>query len=208
MSKQETFDIKKEFKFLYKATKPKIITLPAMKHISLKGHGNPNGSRFKEQVEALYATAYTIRMSYRNDFAIQGYYPFVVAPLQGDWDTLEGEYLGNKDQLQYTVMIPMPDFVTKAVVEKARKSTQNKKDLPALGEVAFLQESEKKVCVSLHRGSYDDEAGSFKIMEAYVKESHHRRSQFSHREIYLNDPRKTTEEKLKTLLLFEVEQES
>lgn len=206
--KKSKYDIKKEWKNLYKANKVAIIELPAMQYIGIRGSGNPNKEDFGKRVEALYALAYTISMSYKNNFEIDGYYQFVVPPLEGEWDTISGEYDGNKENLKYILMIAMPKFVTEEVLETAKERAYQKKTMAAIKDVEFFAYDEVKVCVALHKGSYDSEPETFETMKAFIQEKGYARNTKYHREIYLSDARKTAVENLKTVLVFPVASEA
>ncbi len=201
------YDIKKDLKDLYKAKNFNIIDLPEIQYISIEGAGNPNSDVFSHKVEALYAVAYTIRMSYRNDdFKIEDYVEFVVPPLEGEWDTIDNSaYDGNKEKLKYRLMIAIPSFVNEDVLDRAKEIASKKKKLADIKDVHLFSYPKRKVCVYLHLGFYDDEPESFQKMMDYVKEKGYTRSNFKHREVYLSDPRKTESEKLKTVLEFAVE---
>ncbi len=199
------YDIKKELKSLYKASKVNIVDIPAINYIAIKGEGNPNNDDFARCVEALYAVAYTLSMSYKNDFEIEGFYNFVVPPLEGEWDTISGAYGGDKDNLKYTLMIAVPEFVTGSILEKAKNLADKKKGNEKIIEVELINYKENKVCVALHKGSYDNEPETFEEMEKFTKENAYARKNKFHREIYLNDARKTEVDKLKTILVFNVE---
>ncbi len=200
------YDFKKELKEIYKAKKLSIIDVPFLHYISLKGTGNPNSKLFSDKVEALYATAYAISMSYKkDDFHIKDFFPFVVPPLEGVWDTIDNkEYTGDKDNLKYTIMLAMPSFVTEDVLKKAKDTSFKKKKNEYIKDIEMISYKERTNCIHLHLGSYNDEPNTFKEMMDFIKKEGYQRLSSSHREIYISDPRKTEEEKLKTILCFDI----
>lgn len=198
------YDLKNELKNIYKVKRMDIVDVPALSYIAIAGEGNPNGEEFSSKVEALYKVAYAISMSYRNDFQIQGFYPFVVPPLEGYWDTIDGDYDGNKENLKYQIMIAMPDFVNALVVSRAKEIAIEKSGNKRVEDVCYLSNEPYQACLALHLGSYDNEPETFSLMEDYVRGKGLSRVEKSHREIYISDPRKVESDKLKTVLVFQV----
>ncbi len=202
-----TFDFKKEYKEFYmpKGT-PSIIEVPPMNYIAVRGKGDPNieGGAYKKAIELLYAIAFTIKMSKKGDHQIEGYFDFVVPPLEGFWyqEGVEGFDYTRKDQFNWVSVIRLPDFVTKAdfdwAVEEA--SRKKKQDFSA---VEFLTVNEGLCVQILHTGSYDDEPASIALMDAFAEENGYRNdcgAERMHHEIYLSDPRKVEKEKRKTVI--------
>lgn len=201
------FDYKKEYKEFYMpANKPSIVTVPKMNYIAVRGKGNPNdeSSEYKDSIGLLYAIAFTIKMSYKGSHKIDGYFEYVVPPLEGFWwqegsDTID---YANKNGFNFISLIRLPDFVTKADFDWAVREATNKKKA-AFSKVEFLTYDEG-VCVQcMHVGSYDDEPKTVTLMHEYmavigyaldISESRY------HHEIYLSDPRKCAVEKLKTVI--------
>ena len=199
-------DFKKIHKEIYKPKKPSIVKFPSLSYLTLDGEGNPNSELFSESIGALYAIAYTISMSYKGDYKIPNFYNFVVPPLEGHWDIIDGDgYDGNKDNLKWKIMILMPEFVTQDCFSWAKNKAFEKKKNNLINEVQLESFKEKECCVYMHIGPYDDEPESFKVMSEFVKNEGYQRSELTHREIYLSDFRKTDADKLKTVLCFEVE---
>ena len=175
------FDFKKEYKEFYlPKNRPEIVTVPAMNYGAVRGKGDPNeeGGAYKQAVGVLYAVAYTIKMSKMGSHRMEGYYDFVVPPLEGFW-WQEGETgfdYGDKSKFSWISAIRLPDFVTEA----------------------------EGLCVQmLHVGAFDDEPASVALMDAYIGEqgycndlSETRR----HHEIYLSDARKVPQEKWRTVI--------
>ena len=202
-------DFKKEYKEIYKAKKPNIVSFPSFKYVTLEGEGNPNEEYFSESIGVLYAISYTISMSYKGDYQIPDFHQYVVPPLEGVWTLVDESigFNGNKDNLKWTIMIMLPDFVTEEVFALARKVAFKKKKGNRILDAKYEIYPEKECCVYTHIGSYDNEPASFRLMEDYVSTTGYKRSKFSHREIYLNDFRKVEVEKLKTVLCFEVKKD-
>ena len=201
------FDYKKEYKEFYMpANKPSIVTVPKMNYIAVRGKGNPNdeSGEYKDSIGLLYAIAFTIKMSYKGSHKIDGYFEYVVPPLEGFWwqegsDTID---YANKNGFNFISLIRLPDFVTKADFDWAvREATKKKK--ADFSKVEFLTYDEG-VCVQcMHVGSYDDEPKTVALMHEYMAANGYvldiSESRYHH-EIYLSDPRKCAGEKLKTVV--------
>jgi len=202
---------KKAEKNIYMPKKnPERIFIPKFKFFSLKGEGNPNSDQFPQYIEALYALAYGVKMSYKKGDSPENYFEYTVYPLEGVWDlSEEGRKNYNekidKDQLVFNLMIRQPDFVTEEFAEKIKKQVMMKKKNPLIEKASFLTLEEGEVIQMMHEGSYDNELESFALMEKYTEEIGYRRICKSHREIYLSDARKVEAEKLKTVLRFKIE---
>ena len=201
------FDYKKEYKEYYMPkNQPQIVEIPSMNFIAVRGEGDPNeeGGEYKQALELLYGIAYTIKMSKKTDYRIDGYFDYVVPPLEGLWEQ-EGRVgidYSCKSELKWTAMIRLPDFVTKADFDWAVEQATVKKKTD-FSKVEFITIDEG-VCVQcMHMGSYDDEPATVEAMDSYADSmgydidiDHSRK----HHEIYLSDPRKTAPEKLKTVV--------
>lgn len=200
------FDFKKEYKEFYMSkNKPEIVTVPKMNYIAVRGTGNPNeeGGAYQQAVGVLYAVAYTLKMSYKTDYRIQGFFEYVVPPLEGFWwqKGIEGVDYGNKDTFHWISVIRLPDFVTEEDFKWALE-TASKKKKPDCSAAEFLK-IEEGLCVQMiHHGSFDDEPASVALMDAFLEQNGYI-NDFSenrmHHEIYLSDPRKTSPDKLKTV---------
>ena len=199
-------DYRKDFKAFYvPKTSPEIIEVPKMPFLMVDGSGDPNGGAFIEATEALYSLSYTVKMSYRSDDAPAGYYEYTVFPLEGVWDLLDrSKPATDKSNLKYTIMIRQPDFLTEQSFERFLEQTKRKKTNPFLEKVRFEHASDGLCCQIMHIGSFDEEPASFARMEAFCKEQGLVRVSLLHREIYLSDPRRTEQAKLKTALRFPV----
>jgi len=205
----EKVDYKKVYKDLYLPKKnPVIIKVPAINFIMLEGEGNPNGEEFALATAALYSLTYVVKMSYKSDNVPTGYYDYTVFPLEGEWDLIDKTSSHtDKNNLKYKIMIRQPEFLTHELFQHFLSETKRKKPNSYLDKLEFVTISEGLCCQMLHIGSYDNEPGSFEIMEQFCKENGYKRTYRTHREIYLSDPRKTKPEKLKTVLRFKVEAE-
>ena len=201
------FDFKKEYKEFYlPKNKPQIVTVPPMNYIAVRGKGDPNeeGGAYQAAIGVLYAIAYTIKMSKKGDHRIEGYYDFVVPPLEGFWwqDGVDGVDYMDKSAFNWISVIRLPDFVTKADFDWAVAEATRKKKLDcSMAEFLTIDEGE---CVQImHLGSFDDESATVAIMDAYL-EANGYANDFSatrlHHEIYLSDARKVAPEKWKTVI--------
>lgn len=201
------FDYKKEYKEFYMpANKPSIVTVPKMNYIAVRGKGNPNdeSGEYKDSIGILYAIAFTIKMSYKGSHKIDGYFEYVVPPLEGFWwqegsDTID---YANKNGFNFISLIRLPDFVTEADFDWAVQEATKKKKAD-FSKVEFLTYDEG-VCVQcMHVGSYDDEPKTVALMHEYMAANGYvldiSESRYHH-EIYLSDPRKCAGEKLKTVV--------
>ena len=201
------FDFKKEYKEFYMSkNKPEIVTVPKMNYIAVRGTGNPNeeGGAYQQAVGVLYAVAYTLKMSYKTDYRIQGFFEYVVPPLEGFWwqKGIEGVDYGNKDTFHWISVIRLPDFVTEEDFKWAVETASKKKKLDC--SAAEFLPMEEGLCVQMmHHGSFDDEPASVALMDAFLEQNGYI-NDFSenrmHHEIYLSDPRKCNPDKLKTVI--------
>lgn len=201
------FDFKKEYKEFYQPpNKPQIVTVPPMNYIAVRGQGDPNqeGGAYQAAIGVLYAVAYTIKMSKKGDHRMEGYFDFVVPPLEGFWwqDGVKGVDYSDKSTFHWISVIRMPDFVTRADFDWAVAEAARKKKLDcSAAEYLTIDEGE---CVQiLHQGPFDDEPATVALMDAYLKENGYE-SDFSdtrlNHEIYLSDARKVAKEKWKTVI--------
>ena len=201
------FDFKKEYKEFYMPKgKPEIVTVPKMNYIAVRGKGNPNeeDGEYKKSIELLYGIAYTIKMSKKGDHKIEGYFDYVVPPLEGFWwqENLDGIDYSHKENFQWISVIRLPDFVTKADFEWAIEEATRKKKMD-FSKVEFL-EIEEGLCVQcMHSGSYDDEPATVAAMDKFIADNGYENDISDtrrHHEIYLSDARKAAPEKLKTVI--------
>lgn len=207
-------DFKKELREFYlPKTEPALVTVPTAHFLSVRGIGDPNepNGAYSQALGMLYALAYTIKMSYKSTVEIEGYYPYVVPPLEGLWwmaDGSAGVNYADKSHFCWISMLRQPDFVTPEVLAWAKQEVRRKKKLDA--DAAQLFDYEEGCCVQcMHIGPYDDEPATLAKLDAFAQaqgylpdfvEMRH------HHEIYLGDPRKTAPEKLKTVLRHPVRQ--
>ena len=201
------FDFKKEYKEFYlPPAQPGIVTVPRANYIAVRGSGDPNvpGGDYQQAIGVLYAVAYTLKMSYKTDHRIDGFFEYVVPPLEGFWwqEGINGMDYGNKAALQWLSVIRLPDFVTQMDFDWAVETASRKKKLDCSG-AAFLT-VEEGLCVQImHVGPFDDEPRSVARMDQFVRQNGYE-NDFSaerlHHEIYLSDARKTAPEKLKTVI--------
>ena len=201
------FDYKKEYKEFYlPSQKPGIIEIPPMNFIAVQGKGDPNqeDGEYSVAMNLLYGIAYTLKMSYKGDHKIDGYFEYVVPPLEGLWwqDGNKGVDYSRKDTFKWISLIRLPDFVSKADFEWAIKEATAKKKTD-FSDVRFFTYDEGLCVQSMHLGSYDDEPATIEAMTDYAKENGcviDITEKRHHHEIYLSDPRKTETAKLKTVI--------
>ena len=205
---------KKEKTLYLPKNQPTILEIPPLTFLTIEGEGNPNSPVFSDCVGALYALSYGIKMSYKGDNQIPGFFDYTVYPLEGVWNlNEEGRKLYQegtpvielKDYLTFKVMIRQPDFVTEDVFNQFQQLVYKKKKNDKVLEIKREVINEGMVCQMLHIGSYDDEPASFKLMEEYCETQGYKRLTKEHREIYLSDPSKVAPEKLKTTIRFQVD---
>lgn len=201
------FDYKKEYKEFYlPKNKPSIVTIPKMNYIAVRGKGNPNAenSEYKKSIGLLYAVAFTIKMSYKGSYKINGYFSYVVPPLEGFWwqDGIQGIDYNKKDEFNFISVIRLPDFVTKKDFDWAIEEATNKKKQD-FSKVEFLTYDEGKCVQCMHIGSFDNEPITIELMHEYMEENGYEldiTDKRLHHEIYLSDPRRCNEKNLKTVL--------
>ena len=201
------FDYKKEYKEFYMPKKkPSIVEIPKMNYIAVRGKGNPNdeNGEYKNSIGLLYAIAFTIKMSYKGTYKIDGYFEYVVPPLEGFWwqENTKGFDYNRKEDMQFISVIRLPDFVTEddfkwAVDEATQKKKQD------FSKVEFFT-YEEGICVQcMHIGSYDNEPETATLMHKHMEENGYEldiTNSRLHHEIYLSDPRRCDESKLKTVI--------
>lgn len=202
------FDYKKEYKELYMPkNKSSIIKIPEMNYIAVRGIGNPNdkAGEYQNTIGLLYGVAYTIKMSHKGSHNIDGFFEYVVPPLEGFWwqdglkDTID---YNNKASMHFISIIRLPDFVSKqdfnwAIEEATKKKKQD------FSKVEFLTYDEGLCVQCMHYGSYDDEPATVELMHNYINENGYEldiTDKRYHHEIYLSDPRKCDVSKLKTVI--------
>lgn len=201
------FDYKKEYKEFYMPkNKPSIVNIPEMNFIAVRGKGNPNEEKgeYSKSIELLYSIAYTIKMSYKGAYKIDGFFEYVVPPLEGFWwiDGLKGMDYSRKDELNFISLIRLPDFVAEKDFKWAIDEATRKKKTD-YSKVEFFTYEEGLCVQCMHIGSYDDEPATTKLMETYARENGYKidiSEKRYHHEIYLSDPRKCEPNKLKTVV--------
>ena len=201
------FDFKKEYKEFYMpGNKPAIVSVPRMNYIAVRGKGDPNEAdgAYKRAIEILYALAYTLKMSYKTDYRIEGFFEYVVPPLEGFWwqDGVQDIDYGDKSSFNWISVIRLPNFVTEKDFAWAVQTAAVKKKLDC--SAAEFLTVEEGLCVQMmHLGSYDDEPASVARMDAFARENGYEidlNGERLHHEIYLSDPRKVAPEKMKTVI--------
>ncbi len=201
------FDYKKEYKEFYlPKSRSSIIKIPQMNYLAVRGRGDPNdeNGEYKQSIGLLYAIAFTIKMSYKSLHKIDGYFEYVVPPLEGFWwqdGATEMDY-SRKEDLNFISVIRLPDFVTEADLAWAIQEATEKKHQD-FSKVEFLTYDEGECVQCMHIGSYDDEPATVELMHAYMAENGYKldiQNPRYHHEIYLSDPRRCDVSKLKTVI--------
>ena len=201
------FDFKKEYREFYiPKIKPDIVKVPSMNYIAVRGTGDPNleDGEYKQAIGLLYGIAFTIKMSKKGDHRIEGYFDYVVPPLEGFWwqDGGDGIDYAHKEKFHWISVIRLPDFVTNddflwAVNEATKKKKQD------FSKATFLTVEEGLCVQCMHIGSYDDEPATVAMMHEFMEQQGYEldiTDKRLHHEIYLSDARKVAPEKLKTVI--------
>lgn len=202
---------KKEKSIYLPKSKPELIHVPEYQFISLSGQGNPNSAFFSKYIEALYSVAYAIKMNLKKlEQKPKDYYDWTVYPLEGVWDISEKakqNFNGkiNKDDLVFDLMLRQPSFIDDQFFNDMLEFTKKKKPNRFLENMSFVKRTEGRCIQMMHIGSYDNEPATFEIMEEFANQQNLVRKSKIHREIYLSDFRKVAEEKLKTVLRFQLD---
>ena len=201
------FDFKKEYKEFYMPkSEPSIVTVPSMNYIAVRGHGDPNAEEgdYQKAINMLYGIAFTIKMSKKDDHRIDGYFDFVVPPLEGFWwqDGVAGVDYAHKENFSWISVIRLPDFVTKADFDWAVSEATEKKNAD-FSKAEFFTYNEGECVQCMHIGAYDDEPKTVALMDEYMKSQGYVLDityERMHHEIYLSDARKVAPDKLKTVI--------
>ncbi len=201
------FDFKKEYKEFYMPkNRPQIVTVPAANYIAVRGKGDPNaeGGAYQQAISVLYAVAYTLKMSYRTDYKIEGFFEYVVPPLEGFWwqDDVCGIDYSDKSSFCWISVIRLPDFVSREDFDWAVQTAAKKKKLDC--SCAEFLTIEEGLCVQMmHLGPFDEEPHTVALMEQYLEEQGYVTDiteKRLHHEIYMSDARKVAPEKWKTVI--------
>lgn len=219
------FDFKKEYKEFYMPKhKPEIVKIPPMNYVAVRGKGNPNveGGDYQQAISILYAVAYTLKMSYKIDYKIEGFFEYVVPPLEGFWwqgeqhpvdagvrtdragrrENIKGIDYSNKDTFNWISVIRLPDFITEKDFAWAVQTATKKKKIDC-SPAEFLTIDEGLCVQIMHQGSFDSEPATVALLEDYLKEQGYENNineQRLHHEIYMSDARKVAPEKWKTVI--------
>ena len=201
------FDFKKEYKEFYlPPARPVIVTVPIANFIAVRGKGDPNeeSGAYKQAIGILYAVAYTLKISYKTDHRIEGFYDYVVPPLEGFWwqEGIDGIDYSDKSTFCWISVIRLPDFITKADFDWAVQAASKKKKIDC-SKAEFLTVDEGLCVQIMHIGPYDDEPVSVALMDQYLAENGYMNDLSDtrlHHEIYLSDARKVAPENWKTVI--------
>ena len=201
------FDFKKEYKEFYMPkNKPEIVTVPKANYIAVRGKGDPNevGGAYQQAISVLYAVAYTLKMSYKTDHKIEGFFEYVVPPLEGFWwqDGKDGIDYTDKASFNWISVIRLPEFITQKDFELAVETATKKKKLDCSS--AELMTIDEGLCVQImHLGPFDDEPATIALMDEYLDKNGYVNDITNtrlHHEIYLSDARRVVPEKWKTVI--------
>ena len=201
------FDFKKEYKEFYMPkNKPEIVTVPKANYIAVRGKGNPNENdgAYQKTISILYAVAYTLKMSYKTEHKIEGFFEYVVPPLEGFWwqDNVDGIDYADKAAFNWISVIRLPEFITKKDFEWAVETASEKKKLDC-SSAEFLTVDEGLCVQIMHIGAFDDEPQTVALMDEYIAQNGYENDITEsrlHHEIYLSDARKVAPEKWKTVI--------
>ena len=201
------FDFKKEYREYYMPkNKPEIVNIPKANYIAVRGKGDPNeeGGEYQQAVGILYSVAYTLKMSYKTDYRIEGFFEYVVPPLEGFWwqENVKGVDYSDKSTFNWISLIRLPDFISRDDFNWAVETASKKKKMDC-SSAEYLTIDEGLCVQMMHIGPYDNEPESVEIMGAFLEENGYItdiNENRLHHEIYLSDPRKVTPEKLRTVI--------
>lgn len=201
------FDFKKEYKEFYiPKNKPEIVTVPKANYIAVRGKGNPNeiDGAYQRAISILYAVAYTLKMSYKTEHKIEGFFEYVVPPLEGFWwqDNVDGIDYADKAAFNWISVIRLPEFITQKDFEWAVETASEKKKLDC-SSAEFLTVDEGLCVQIMHIGAFDDEPQTVALMDEYIAQNGYENDITEsrlHHEIYLSDARKVAPEKWKTVI--------
>ncbi len=201
------FDFKREYKEFYMPTsKPEIVNVPKANYIAVRGKGDPNeeGGAYQQAIRVLYAVAYTLKMSCKTDYKIEGFFEYVVPPLEGFWwqENAEGAEHTDKSAFRWSSVIRLPDFVSRKDFDWAVQTAEKKKKLDC--SAAEFLTIEEGLCVQImHLGPFDNEPETIALMDTYLKENGYVTDITNtrwHHEIYMSDARRVAPQKWKTVI--------
>ena len=209
------FDFKKEYKEFYMAkNKPQIVDVPRANYIAVRGKGDPNeeNGEYQKAISVLYAVAYTLKMSYKTDYRIDGFFEYVVPPLEGFWwqDNIDGVNYSDKSSFNWISVIRLPDFVTEKDFKWAIETAEKKKKLDC-SSAEFLTVDEGLCVQIMHIGAFDDEPKTVAVMDRFLEDNGYENDMNDkrlHHEIYMSDARKVSPEKWKTIIRHPIKKRS
>ncbi|MFH2094844.1 MAG: GyrI-like domain-containing protein [Bacteroidota bacterium] len=210
----DKIDFKKDYKELYSASEKKVseLTVPAFKYLMYSGKGSPNNNPdFADAMDSLFSVAYTLKFTLKFNAAIQpsGYIDYTVAPVQTSWCGEGGVFNPERPETWvWTCMIPQPDFITPALVKKAKEEvvrtrTKKKERIPGIEKLEFKKIAGYRAVQRMHIGPYGEVGATYKMLTDYLEEKG-KKVKGSPLEIYISDPRRVAVEKLKTIVRFPV----
>lgn len=194
-------DLKKDRKDLYRPGSKYFaeVVVPPMTYLAFDGHGDPNTSAlYPVALQGAYSVAYATRFACR----IRTGDDFVVGPLEGLWSSPDPAAFTRrrKDDWDWTMLIPLPDHVTRDDVTIGLAEAARKKPTVAVAQVKILALDEGRCLQIMHVGSFDDEAPTLARLHDKVMPQRGLTFNGPHHEIYLSDVRRTVPERLRTIL--------
>lgn len=203
----EKVDYKKEFDYLYKpsAKKFSLVTVPALRYLMIDGEGNPETSPdFQAAMEALYSVSYTLKFMSKKEIQRD----YVVPPLEALWwaEDMSDFEQGRKENWQWTMMILVPEWIDKVMIQDAIADASKKKPNSKLKELRVDTLREGRSVQIMYVGPYDGEGPVLETLHHQFLPERGLAPKGKHHEIYLSDPRKTAPEKLRTVIRQPVKQ--
>lgn len=200
VARMTKIDFRKTLKPLYHppAGEFVLVEVPRMQFVKVDGKGDPNTARaYRSAVEWLYGVSFTMKFAAKAALGRD----YVVPPLEGLWwaDDPGSFITREKDRWRWTMMIMVPDFVSRDIFEAAVAKTGAKLGQPPQSLRLDLF-AEGLSLQTLHVGSYDEEGPVLARLHDEVMPSKGMTFNGPHHEIYLSDPCRTEAAKLKTIL--------
>ena len=201
------YDFKQDSNEFYRSkNKPEIVDVPKANYLAVRGSGDSNeeGGAYQQAISVLYAVAYTLKMSYKTEYKIEGFYEYVVPPLEGFWwqENIFGVDYSDKSTFHWISVIRVPDFISEKDFDWAVEMAKNKKKIDC-SSAEFIT-IEEGLCVQImHIGPFDEEPKSVAIMDEFLEKNGYvndMNAERLHHEIYLSDARKVPADKWKTII--------
>lgn len=199
----DKFDITEIYPKLYSSEsgRCKLVTVPAMRVLCIRGEGATTGPRFKDSVEALHTVAYALKALPASDLGIDDFVNFSIPFLECLWSMKNGMVYdpSKAEQAFWELFVVVPGFVTQRLINIALLEMPRKSQNSLVQEVHINTIQEKKSVQTMHLGSYSTISKDYEKLMAYINRSGYKPSSRYH-EIYLNDPMVIKPSHLKTIL--------